>query len=51
MSLNHLADPTPLPTLLEAGMLNCFGIAWPLANLRMVPSGRVQGKGPAFTAA
>ena len=36
--------------LLEAVMLICFGIAWPLANLRMLRTGRAEGKGMAFTA-
>lgn len=50
MSLTHLADPNALPTLLEAAMLICFGLAWPLANLRMLRSGRAEGKGKVFTA-
>lgn len=50
MSLTHLAEPNMLATLLEAAMLICFGVAWPLANLRMIRSGRVEGKGTAFTA-
>ncbi len=49
MNLIHLADPTLLPTLLEVAMLICFGIAWPLANLRMLRSGRAEGKGAVFT--
>jgi hypothetical protein len=35
--------------LLEAAMLICFGLAWPLANLRMLRSGRPEGKGLPFT--
>jgi hypothetical protein len=50
MSLTHLAEPNMLATLLEAAMLICFGVAWPLANLRMIRSGRAEGKGAAFTA-
>lgn len=50
MNLTPLADPTLLPTLLEAAMLVCFGVAWPLANLRMLRSGRAEGKGAVFTA-
>ena len=50
MSLTLLADPNMLPTLLEAAMLICFGVAWPLANLRMLRSGRAEGKGAVFTA-
>lgn len=50
MSLSLLAEPSMLAMLLEAVMLICFGIAWPLANLRMLRSGRAEGKGMAFTA-
>ena len=35
--------------ILEAAMMVCFGIAWPIANLRMLRSGRAEGKGCAFT--
>lgn len=38
-----------LQTLLETSMLICFGIAWPVANLRMLRRRRPEGKGPAFT--
>lgn len=34
--------PTPY---LEAAMLVCFGLAWPLANLRMLRHRRVEGRG------
>lgn len=37
------------PMVLEATMLVCFGLAWPLANLRMLRTGRPEGKGLAFT--
>lgn len=50
MSLTHLAESNVQAMLLEAAMLICFGIAWPLANLRMMRSGRAEGKGMAFTA-
>ena len=50
MSLSLLAEPSMLAMLLEAVMLICFGVAWPLANLRMLRSGRAEGKGIAFTA-
>ena len=50
MSLTDLAQPDTLAMLLEAVMLICFGVAWPLANLRMLRSGRAEGKGMAFTA-
>ena len=50
MSHTVLAQANLLPMLLEAVMLICFGIAWPLANLRMLRTGCVEGKGMAFTA-
>jgi len=50
MNLAHLAEPAVLATMLEAVMLMCFGTAWPLANLRMLRSGKVEGKGMGFTA-
>ena len=50
MTLIHLTEPNVAAMLLEATMLICFGIAWPLANLRMLRTGRVEGKGMAFTA-
>lgn len=50
MSLTVLSQPNTLAMLLEAVMLVCFGIAWPLANLRMLRTGRAEGKGMAFTA-
>jgi hypothetical protein len=50
MTLSLLAEPSMLAMLLEAVMLICFGVAWPLANLRMLRSGRAEGKGMAFTA-
>ena len=37
------------PMLLEAAMLACFGLAWPLANLRMLRTRRPEGKGLGFT--
>jgi hypothetical protein len=49
MTSNFLAEPGLSAMLLEAVMLICFGIAWPLANLRMLRSGRTEGKGMAFT--
>jgi hypothetical protein len=30
-------------------MLTCFGLAWPMANLRMLRTGRAEGKGLSFT--
>jgi hypothetical protein len=36
-------------TVLEALMLLSFGLAWPVANLRMLRSRRSEGKGLAFT--
>jgi hypothetical protein len=44
--LNELASA---PVLLEGVMLTCFGLAWPLANLRMLRTGRAEGKGLGFT--
>lgn len=35
---------------LEATMLVCFGLAWPIANLRMIRQRKAYGSGPAFTA-
>lgn len=49
MSLSLLVEPSMLAVLLEAVMLICFGVAWPLTNLRMLRSGRAEGKGMAFT--
>jgi len=37
------------PEILEAVMLVCFGLAWPLATLRMLHSGRAEGRGIGFT--
>ena len=36
-------------TFLETLMLICFGIAWPLANVRMLRNRRAEGKGLIFT--
>lgn len=38
-----------LQAALEWTMLLCFGLAWPVANLRMVRTRRPEGKGLAFT--
>lgn len=38
-----------LEVILEATMLLCFGLAWPVANLRMLRTRRPEGKGLAFT--
>ncbi len=35
--------------VLEAAMLICFGLAWPVSNLRMLRTGKAQGKGLPFT--
>ncbi|MDE2372345.1 MAG: hypothetical protein KGN16_25495 [Burkholderiales bacterium] len=35
--------------ILEAVMLVCFGLAWPLATLKMMRRGRAEGRGLAFT--
>lgn len=42
-------SPLDLPMVLEGTMLACFGLAWPLANVRMLRSGRPEGKGLGFT--
>jgi hypothetical protein len=50
MSLHHVTDiASSAPTLLEALMLLCFGVAWPVANLRMLRVRRAEGKGLGFT--
>lgn len=38
------------PMLLEAAMLLCFGLAWPIATVKMLRTGRAEGKGLGFTA-
>jgi hypothetical protein len=38
------------PMLLEAAMLLCFGLAWPIATMKMLRTGRAEGKGLGFTA-
>jgi hypothetical protein len=38
-----------VPMLLEATMLLCFGLAWPIATARMLRTGRAEGKGLPFT--
>lgn len=37
------------PMFLEVLMLLCFGLAWPIANLRMLRRREAEGKGMAFT--
>jgi len=37
------------PQVLEAGMLICFGISWPLAIVKMLKSRRTEGKSLPFT--
>jgi hypothetical protein len=49
MSLTLLNNLSATPVLLEALMLTCFGLAWPVANIRMLRTGRPEGKGLAFT--
>lgn len=49
MNLPVLADFATTPILLEAVMLACFGLAWPLANVRMLRTGQAEGNGFAFT--
>jgi hypothetical protein len=40
---------TNTPMLLEAAMLICFGVAWPIATVRMLRTGRAEGRGLGFT--
>ncbi len=49
MSLTFLNHMVSTPILLEALMLTCFGLAWPIANIRMLRTGRAEGKGLTFT--
>lgn len=49
MTLPIILDAATTAFLLEALMLTCFGLAWPIANLRMLRTGRAEGKGMAFT--
>ena len=49
MTLPIIVDAATTAVLLEALMLTCFGLAWPIANLRMLRTGRAEGKGMAFT--
>lgn len=41
-------DPTEIPQLLEAGMLVCFGISWPIDILKTLRTGRTEGKSLGF---
>jgi hypothetical protein len=45
-----ILDPTLLAQGLEALMLLCFGLAWPLNTLAMLRRRRPEGKGLTFTA-
>ena len=49
MNTTVLVDISTLQSLIEAVMIGCFGIAWPVANLRMLRSGRAEVKGVLFT--
>lgn len=44
-----LSSTLDTPMLLEGTMLACFGLAWPLANYRMLRTGVPHGKGMGFT--
>jgi hypothetical protein len=46
---SFLSELVSAPVLLEGLMLTCFGLAWPMANLRMLRTGRAEGKGLVFT--
>ena len=48
MSMIAVPDAS-LPTLRVATMMLCFGVTCPLANLRMLRTGRAEGKGSMFT--
>ncbi len=37
------------PIIFEATMLLCFGVAWPIASMGMLRTGRAEGKGLGFT--
>ena len=37
------------PMLLEAIMLLCFGVAWPIATMKMLRTGQAEGKGLGLT--
>lgn len=37
------------PEIFEAVMLVCFGLAWPIAALSMLRTGRAEGRGVGFT--
>ena len=45
----NLLDPATMPTLLEAAMLVCFGVAWPVANLNLLRNRQLQARGWMFT--
>lgn len=49
MISSFLSEIASAPVLLEGLMLTCFGLAWPMANLRMLRTGRAEGKGLSFT--
>lgn len=49
MSPSFLSEVASAPVLLEGLMLTCFGLAWPMANLRMLRTGQAEGKGLSFT--
>jgi hypothetical protein len=44
-----ISDAITTPMVLEAIMLTCFGLAWPMANFRMLRTRRAEGKGLGFT--
>ena len=41
-------DPTAIPQFLEAGMLVCFGISWPIDILKTLRTRVTAGKSVAF---
>ncbi len=46
---SSLFDAGSLSTLLEATMLLCFGVAWPVAKVRLLRNGRASDNGCGFT--
>jgi hypothetical protein len=45
----NLHDPTMIAQALEALMLLCFGLAWPINTVGMIRRKRPEGKGLTFT--
>ena len=43
-----IVDPTVIPQLLEAGMLVCFGVSWPIDILKTLRTRCTEGKSVGF---